>query len=166
MEKNEEKIIEDEVKELNMEQKVTIRNIASWTVSFRRIETVGDVMIPANGSIRLPRSEIVAQVQNGNRLFTGIDYKGSHSTLYVEDEPTRIEVDFDNVAEKRAQAILTKDTVKKLYDYKTIKTFEEKLQETVVTRAEKYAIIEIIRKEKINDFEKNRIVENYTGFRI
>ena len=78
-----------ETKELNLEQKVTVRNIAGWMTGFRRIESQGDVTIPQEGTIRLSRSEIIAQVQNGNRLFNGIDERGSHATLYIDDEYTR-----------------------------------------------------------------------------
>ena len=153
-------------KELNMEQKVTVRSIAGWPTGFRRIETQGDVTIPQEGTVRLPRSEIISQIQNGNRLFTGIDSRGSHATLYVEDKATRLEVEFDSEAEKRTQSIISTDIVQKLFSYKTIKTFEEKLKEIVVTRAEKYALTQIINKLKLNDHEKIRIVENYTGYKI
>lgn len=152
--------------ELNMEQKVTVRSIAGWPTGFRRIETQGDVTIPQEGTVRLPRSEIISQIQNGNRLFTGIDSRGSHATLYVEDKATRLEVEFDSEAEKRTQSIVSTDIVQKLFSYKTIKTFEEKLKEIVVTRAEKYALTQIIKKLKLNDHEKIRIVENYTGYKI
>lgn len=152
--------------ELNMEQKITVRNLAGWPVGFRRIETQGDVTIPPEGTVRLTRSEVIAQTQTGNRLFNGVDDRGSHATIYIEDEPTRLEIDFDSKEEKRTQIVLTTQLVKKLFDYKTLKTFEEKLHEYVVTRAEKYAITQLIKKEKINDFEKIRIVENYTGYRI
>lgn len=158
--------MENTEKELNLEQKVTVRSIAPWTTGFQRVETIGDVTIPANGSVRLSRSEIIAQVQNGNVLFTGVDSRGSHATLYIEDEPTRIEVDFDIKEEKITQKVITVDAVKKLFEYKTMKTFEEKLKELVLTRAEKHAIANIIRKEKINDHEKVRVVENYTGVSI
>lgn len=67
------------VEELNLEQKVTVRSIANWTTGFKRIETNGDVTIPPNGTVRLQRSEIIAQIQNGNRLLTGIDDRGSHA---------------------------------------------------------------------------------------
>lgn len=158
--------MENTEKELNLEQKVTVRSIAPWTTGFQRVETIGDVTIPANGSVRLSRSEIIAQVQNGNVMFTGIDSRGSHATLYIEDEPTRIEVDFDIKEEKITQKVITVDAVKKLFEYKTMKTFEEKLKELVLTRAEKHAIANIIRKEKINDHEKVKLVENYTGVSI
>lgn len=156
----------NEIKELNLEQKVLVKNIAGWTIGFRRIETQGDVNIPPEGSIRLSRSEIIAQVQNGNRLFTGIDSMGSHATLFIDDKITRIECDFDSEDGSTKQAVLTTDIVKKMFDCKTSKTFEAKLREYIVTRAEKYAIIQIIKKEKLNDHDKIRIVENYTGYRI
>lgn len=158
--------IEKQPEKLNLDTKISVRNIAGWTVGFRRIETQGDVTIPHNGAVRLTRSEVIAQAQSGNRLFTGVDGMGSHATIYIEDEPTRLEVDFDNKEEKRTQQILTADIVKKLFEYKTMKTFEDKLKECVVTRAEKYAITQIIKKLNINDHEKIRAVENYTGYKV
>lgn len=152
--------------ELNMEQKVTVRNIAGWTVGFRRIESDGDVTIPAEGTARLTRSEVISQSQNGNRLLTGTDNRGSHATLYIEDEATRIEVDFESKEEKITQQVLTTNLVKRLFDYKTMKIFEDRLKDFVVTRAEKYAIIQIIKKEKFNDFDKIRIIEEHTGFKM
>ena len=156
----------EQPEELNMDQKVTVRNLAGWTVGFRRIETQGDVTIPKEGTVRLSRSEIIAQIQSGNRLFIGIDDRGSHATLYIEDELTRLEVEFDSKEEKRTQLILNSDLVKKLFDYKTMKTFEDKLHEYVVTRAEKFAITQIIKKLKLNDHEKIRMIENYTGYKV
>lgn len=155
-----------EVQEINLEQKVTIKNIAGWTVGFKRIEGDGDVTIPPEGTTRLSRSEIISQAQNGNRLLTGTDSRGSHATIYTEDIPTRIEMDFDIPEEKITQQVLTPDVVRKLFKYKTTKAFEENLRKAVVTRAEKYAILQIIKKEKFNDFDKIRIVEDYTGFKM
>ena len=156
----------DQSEELNLEQKVTVRNLAGWPVGFRRIETLGDVTIPKEGMVRLSRGEIIAQTQSGNRLFNGIDERGSHATLYIEDEPTRLEVEFDSKEEKRTQFVLNTDIVKKLFDYKTMKSFEDKLHEYVVTRAEKYAITQIIKKLKLNDHEKIRVIEEYTGYKV
>lgn len=155
-----------EWKELDLEKKVTVRSIAPWTTGFQRIESNGDVTIPPEGTARIARSEIIAQVQNGNRLFCGTDNRGSHATLYINDDATRAEVDFDSPEEKRTQVVITSELVQKLFNYKTMKTFEEKLKEYVVTRAEKCAILQIIKKEKLNDFEKIRMVENYTGYKV
>lgn len=62
-----------------------------------------------------------------------------------------------------SQNVLTEKSVKELFEIKSIKSFETKLQDMVVTRAEKYAIIGFVRKLKINDYEKVRIVENWTN---
>ena len=75
-------------------------------------------------------------------------------------------MDFDIPEEKITQQVLTPDVVRKLFEYKTTKAFEENLRKAVVTRAEKYAILQIIKKEKFNDFDKIRIVEDYTGFKM
>ena len=155
-----------EWKELDLEKKVTVRSIAPWTTGFQRIESNGDVTIPPEGTTRIARSEIISQVQNGNRLFCGTDNRGSHATLYIDDDATRVEVEFDSPEEKRTQVVITPEIVQNLFNYKTMKTFEEKLKEYVVTRAEKCAILQIIKKEKLNDFEKIRMIENYTGYKL
>ena len=79
-----ENIKSETFKELNLEEKVTVKNIAGWTVGFKRIESQGDVTIPKEGTVRLTRSEIIAQTQSGNRLFNGTDDRGSHATLYID----------------------------------------------------------------------------------
>lgn len=152
--------------ELNLDEKITIRNLANWTVGFKRIKSNGDCSIPAKGTTRITRNEVIAQVQNGNKLLSGIDNVGSHATIIIEDAPTRVELGFESEDGKIKQKVLTEDVVVKMFEYKTISTFEKYLKENVVTRAEKFAIIEYIKKLKLNDFDKIRIVENYTGLKV
>lgn len=156
--------VEKEVEEFNLEKKVTVRSIAEWTTGFQRIETNGDVTIPPNGTVRLSRGEIISQVQNGNVLFTGMDGQGSHATLYIEDKPTRIEADFET--EDSPQNVINEDRVKDLFNTKSNSDFEAILKNMVVTRAEKYAIIGIIKKFNFNDYNKVRAVEDYTKLRV
>ena len=152
---------------LNLEEKVTVRNLAGWTVGFARLaEMHGDVSIPPEGTARLSRNEIIMQTQNGNRLFTGTDTRGSHATVYIEDKATRIEVDFESEDGKVKQDILTDDKVKYLFSLKTDKSFDENLRKTVVTRAEKYAIVKMIKRLKFDNYSKMKIVENYTGYKF
>ena len=84
-----------ETKELNLEQKVTVKSIAGWNVGFPKLTETGDALIAPGGSARFTRNEIITQVQNGNKLFVGIDGMGSHATLYIEDADTRKELEFD-----------------------------------------------------------------------
>lgn len=152
---------------LNLEEKVTVRNIAGWTVGFSRLSDMrGDVSIPAEGTARLSRNEIIMQTQNGNRLFTGTDTRGSHATIYIEDKATRIEVDFESEDGKVKQDILSDEKVKNLFSLKTDKSFEENLKKSVVTRAEKYALMKIIKRLKFDNYSKMKIVENYTGYKF
>ncbi len=154
-------------KELSMETKITVRSIANWTTGFQKIETMGDVTIPANGTTRLNRGEVIAQAQNGNRLFSGIDGLGSHATLYIEDAATRAELGFDDKAENRTQQVLNQELVDKLFAYKGVsKTFKDKIAECIITNAEKVAIMMMIQKGNYNDYDKIRYIENYTGHRM
>lgn len=149
-----------EVKELNLEQKVTVKNIAGWTVGFsRKLDMFGDVVIAPNGSIRLSRNEIIAQAQSGNKLFTGIDGKGNHATLIIDDEPTKEELEFDS------QIVYSEKSILDLFK-KAQSVFEKEFVNLIRTRAEKYAAMCTIKKNKINDYSKIRFVENYTGYRL
>lgn len=154
--------------ELNLDEKVTVRSIADWNVGFYRVAdgAIGEVSISRRGTARLTRNEIIAQVQNGNRLFSGVDGKGSHATLIIEDIPTRVEVDFETEDGSVKQNVFSYDLVKELFKINNQSTFEERLKESIVTRAEKLAIIEAIKELKLNDYSKIRFVESYTGYRL
>ena len=145
---------------LNLEQQVTVKSIAGWTTGFARILTIGDVTIPSKGSIRLSRNEIISQVHKGNSLFGGIDGRGSHATLIIDDKPTLEEVGFTSKNQFCDKA------VKELFDIQSQEKFEDELKKRIVTRAEKYALIISIINQKINDYSKIRFCENYTGYKV
>jgi len=154
--------------ELNLDQKVTIKNLAPWDVTFHRISDggFGDVYIVAHGTYRLSRSEIIAQIQSGNQLFCGFNMSGEHATIYIEDEPTRVEVGFESEEGKDKQRIVNNNTIKEVFDYKTQDAFEKHFAELVKTRSEKFAAMEIIKNLKFNDYNKIRFAEDYTKIRI
>lgn len=155
-----------ETKELNLEQKVTVRSIAGWTTGFaRRADGIGDITIAPNGSIRLSRNEIITQVQNGNKLLSGLDGLGSHATLIIDDVPTRVECGFESEDGKTKQLVFSEEAVTEVFK-KSQTQFEKAFKELIRTRAEKYAVIDFLRKGKINDYQKIRFAENYTGFRL
>ena len=154
-----------ETKELNLEEKVTVRNIAGWTTGFRRIESVGDVTIPAEGTVRLSRSEIISQVQTGNRLFCGIG-NGEHATLYIDDAPTRVYLNFESEDGTEKQNVFSDSKVQEVFALKTQNAFEKACQKEFITRAEKYALIQAIKRLKINDYSRICYAEEYTGFKV
>lgn len=150
--------------DIRLDKKVTVRSIAPWNTGASRKTTAGDISIPPLGSVLLTREEIIAQGQNGNTLLTGIDGVGSHATWYVEDEYTRQELSFDTDSKK--QEILTTDNIKKMYDLKTKKAFEDNIRKSVCTRAEKYFLLHTIKTLGLNDYTKNAFCEEHCGKRI
>lgn len=154
-------------KELNLDQKVTIRNLAGWQVGFRRkADNFGDVHIAPNGTTRLSRNEIIAQVQDGNKLFTGVDGAGSHATIFIDDAPTRIECDFETEDGSVTQNILTEKKIEEMFKTRGTAKFESSFKSAVVTRAEKFAAIRMIKNLNLNDYTKIRFAEEYTGFKL
>lgn len=152
--------------EFNLDKKVLVRNIANWTVTFaRRGENIGDVVILPKASMRLSRNEIITQVYNGNKLFTGVDGKGTHATLIIEDQPTRAEVDFESLDGSKKQLVFSEENVKKVFSLK-YDDFCEKFKETFMTTAEKNAVIESIKTLGINDYKKICFAEDYTGYKV
>lgn len=155
------------VEELNLEEKVTVKNIANWTVGFRRkTEMEGDISIAPNGQVRLSRNEIIAQVQTDNKLFSGTDGRGSHATLLIDDEATRKELDFDSEDGKSKQLVFSDELVKNVFAIKSQSAFENTFRETFFTRAEKYAVIQAIKRLKINDYSRIRFAEKYTEYSV
>lgn len=159
-----EKETKGNIKEIRMDDKITVRSIAPWLTGFRRILTVGDVSIAPNGVIRLSREEVLAQGQSNNKLITGIDGAGSHATLYIEDEWTRRELGFDT--DEAKQVIISKELIKELFDKKTLPAFKKAVKETIITRAEKFGLLNMIKVLKINDYDKIAFCEEYCGAKL
>lgn len=154
----------DNIEEIRLDKKVTVRSIAPWTTGASRKVSVGDITIPPMGTVLLSREEIIAQGQNGNTLITGIDGVGSHATWYIEDDYSRSELSFDT--DDKKQEFLTQEKIRKIFDLKTKKSFEDNIKKYVVTRAEKFYLLHTIKTLKLNDYEKNAFCEDYCGRRI
>ena len=154
----------DTIEEIRLDKKVTVRSIAPWTTGTSRKTSVGDITIPPMGTVLLSREEIIAQGQNGNTLIAGIDGVGSHATWYIEDDYSRSELSFDT--DDKKQEFLTQEKIRKIFDLKTKKAFEDNIKKYVVTRAEKFYLLHTIKALKLNDYEKNAFCEDYCGRRI
>lgn len=150
--------------ELNMDEKVTVVNIAAWDVGFPNLTKAGDTTIAPYGKTRMRREEIEAQVMNGNRLFNGIDHKGSHATLLIQDAPTRAYLEFDTDSEK--QVVLTDEKIKAWFELKTFKAFEKNIRENVITMAEKSYLLNAIKRMKFDSYEKVSFCQEYCKFKL
>ena len=154
------------VKELNLDAKITIRSIAAWDTAFKRIDTGADVLIKPHGTFRLPRSEVMAQIDGGNKLLAGIDGKGSHATLLIDDKPTLVEIGFESEDGTEKQICFSDELVKEVFSISNQNAFEAKFKESFVTRSEHQAVIDAITRLGINDYRKIRFTEEYTGFKL
>lgn len=159
-----EKETKSKTEEIRMEDKITLTSIAPWHTGFARILTVGDVAIAPHGVVRLSREEVLAQGQSGNKLITGIDGVGSHATLYIEDEWTRKELGFDT--DEKKQTVINKKLVKDMFDKKTLPAFKKAVEENIVTRAEKFSLLSVIKTLKINEHDKIAFCEEYCGAKV
>lgn len=156
---------ESSIGNFDLDKKVTIRNLADWEVSFQRIDTnnYGDVLIPPNSVARLSRSEIVAQVNNGNKLFNGLDSIGSHATIYIEDIDTRKYLGFET--DNEPQYIIT---INKIADILNLdyNQFVEEIRNKIKLRFEKRLLIKYLKELDINDYAKIRFCEDYCGMKM
>lgn len=159
-----EKETKSKIEEIRMEDKITLTSIAPWLTGFNRMLSTGSVSIAPNGSVRLSREEVLAQGQSGNKLITGIDGMGTHATLYIEDEWTRKELGFDT--DDKKQTVINKKLVKDMFDKKTLPAFKKAVEENIVTRAEKFSLLSIIKTLKINEYDKIAFCEEYCGAKV
>jgi hypothetical protein len=151
---------------IDLNSRVVVKNLCEWDLYFPRIERVGDVKLIAKGINRLEIGELQAQVYANNMMFTGIDGIGSHAKIFIEDKDTRVFLGFEDEEGKEIQNVLTSDKVKKLFEYKTQSVFEKHVKENVLLESEKLLLVEEAKKLKVNDFDKIKFIEEYTGFKF
>lgn len=151
---------------LNMDEKIPVRNLCDWDIYFDRIETIGTVKIPRKGIMRIQRGEVQSQVYDRNPFFIGLDGKGSHAKVLIEDKDTRVLLGFESEDGKETQQVLDKERVKQIIEYKTMTTFKKKIEEEVKTHAEKAILVEEAKILGLNDHDKIKFIEEYTGFKF
>ena len=143
-----------------LEKRVTIRNITDWDLGIILQNENGEKKLTRNGTLRLSRSEIMAQINIGNKAIAGVDGKGTHACIYIEDAPTRRWLGFET--KDCPQKIFTDDVAKKLFAMSQSE-FETKLPKYIATRAEGFALRDAIKRLKFNDYRKMRAVANRSG---
>lgn len=146
--------------------KVKLKNLTSWILTFKRINAVGDVLMPPNSIITLSEDEVMAQIYNGNKLFVGDDGKGSHARIFIDDENLRINAEFESKNTGKTQEVLTDKVLKEIFSEKALTKFKEAVKSRVKTQAEKSKAVEFAKKSKLNDHDKIEFLEKYTGFKL
>lgn len=152
--------------ELNLDEKVVVKNLCAWDLSFPRIDTSGDVYIVQKGSTRLTRAEIQAQIHANNRMLIGTDGVGSHARIYIDDKPSRVYFGFESEDKDDKQSILDIAAIKELIALTPQTKFEKAVKDKVVTQPEKLLLVEEGKKLGLNDFKKIQFIEKYTGYKF
>ena len=152
--------------ELNMDEKITVFNIAPWDVGFPNLTSHGDTTIAPNSKTRMRREEVIEQVNARNKLIGGLDEYGSHATIIIEDVDTRKYLEFDSEDSKRQQNILLKEKVSKWFELKTQAAFEKNIAENVITRAEKQYLLRMIKELKLDSYEKIQFCNQHCKFTL
>lgn len=147
--------------ETRLNEKVKVTNLAPWPVFFSRKLNTGDVEVPPNGTVLLERTEIEAQFYDNNRLFTGLDRRGAHAHLIVDDAELRKQFEIPD-----EQQVLTDELLDKLFTLKSQSEFTKKVDALVKQEYEKHRLIDYIQRKKVNDFAKVRYAEQVAGVTV
>lgn len=152
--------------EINLDEKVTVINLAPWNVGFPNMINRGDTCFSPYAKLRIKRDELVDQISSGNKLLAGLDSYGSHATLYIDDAETRKYLEFDSEDEKRTQNVISDEKIKKWFELKTQVSFEKNIKENVITRAEKSYLLDAIKRLKLDSYEKINFCQEYCKFKL
>ena len=149
---------------MNMYENISIKNLTGFPVGFRRINGSGEINLPPYTSVLCDRAEVISQVQANNYRFCGENNDPSHASIYIDDEATRIYVGFESETVK--QNVISEEKIKDAFALKSNKAFEKAVSELAVTLSEKKLLAETIKKLGINDYNKIKFVEKYTGIPV
>ena len=134
---------------------VLVNNLCSWPLSFWRKAGQGDIEIPANAKNYplLSFEEVLAQIQTGNKMFTGKDGMGNHARIQIVNDEQRKHLFGLESVETEDPTLLNLEAVKALLAIRTKAKFNEQLQAMVKTDAEKKMLVELAKQAGSDEAE-------------
>lgn len=150
---------------LDMDKRSKVVNLCPWAVSFILPNSNGEVLLEANKSTTINNEELVTLADNQNVMFCGTG-DGNHARIYVDNPDYRQYVGFDDPDNKKIQFVLTGDECAKILELKTDSTFEKHVKEKIVLNHEKEIFMSYCRKAKLNDYNRIKFLEEYTGIKF
>ena len=134
---------------------VLVNNLCSWPLSFWRKAVQGDIEIPANAKNYplLSFEEVLAQIQTGNKMFTGTDGMGNHARIQIVNDEQRKQLFGLESVETEDPTLLNLEAVKALLAIRTKAKFNEQLQAMVKTDAEKKMLVELAKQAGSDEAE-------------
>lgn len=138
---------------------VLVNNLCAWPLYFNRATGQGTVTIPANAKKfpMLTFDEVLAQIQLGNVMFTGLDGLGNHARIQIVDDEQRKELFGTDGIEVEAPTQLDENAVKALLAIKSKAKFNDQLQKLVKTDAEKKMLVDLAFKAGAEDAESWKV---------
>lgn len=129
--------------------------MCSWPLSFWRKAGQGDIEIPANAKNYplLSFEEVLAQIQTGNKMFTGTDGMGNHARIQIVNDEQRKQLFGLESVETEDPTLLNLEAVKALLAIRTKAKFNEQLQAMVKTDAEKKMLVELAKQAGSDEAE-------------
>lgn len=124
---------------------VLVNNLCGWPLYFNRASGTGCISVPANAE-RWPLlsfEEVQAQIQLGNKMFTGTDNMGGHARIQIVDDEQRKQLFGLSDIEIPAPTVLDRAAVESLLKMRGKAKFQERLNELVKTDAEKKMLLEL-----------------------
>ena len=134
---------------------VLVNNLCSWPLSFWRKAGQGEIEMPANAKNYplLSFEEVLAQIQTGNKMFTGTDGMGNHARIQIVNDEQRKQLFGLESVETEDPTLLNLEAVKALLAIRTKAKFNEQLQAMVKTDAEKKMLVELAKQAGSDEAE-------------
>lgn len=149
---------------LDMDKRSKVINLCAWPVSFKLPNSHGEIILEAGKSTTINNAELVTLADNQDVMFYGTD-NGNHARIFVDNKEFREHVGFDIPENKQVQFVLNDEECQKIFDLKQDAAFKKNLEAKVILNHEKHNIIAFARKTKFNDYQKIKILEEYTGIK-
>ena len=147
--------------ELDMNKKISVKNLSNIDTYFRCIERPFDAKIPRKNSALFSIGEILSQVNASNPDFVGTDGKGTHASLYITDKAVRIEAGFENEDGRIEQEVVDEKNIVNIFSEKDLYAFYDLLKTKIVTIGEKQTLKDVLDSGKVNEHDKVSIAEKY-----
>lgn len=145
-----------EVKEINFNRMYKVKNLCPWDLGIG--ENGMSLHFPVNVISTVSGQNIDILIANGNKFLCGTG-EGNHAKLEIMDDDVKKYYGFEK------QKILTKDAIKKIFEYATDSTFEKHIEEDVIASHEKEALYDYIVETNFEGLSAKRLkfIEKYLG---
>lgn len=150
---------------LDLDKRSRVVNVCPWSICFKLPNSGAEILLEANKSKDINNAELVSLADNEDIMFYGTQH-GDHARVFIDNKELREFVGFDDPDTKRVQFILNDEECRKIFELKTDSAFEKNVKEKAIMHHEKTILVNYARKNKINDYNRIKFLEQYTGMKF